>query len=86
MIVHPIDYRYGTPEMKRIWSEESKIKRMIWVEMALLKALAKKGYIDEEIVKKSKKKALKIKVERVKEIEEEIRHDIMALVKAISEV
>ena len=86
MIVHPIDYRYGTPEMKRIWSEESKIKRMIWVEMALLKALAKKGYVDKEIVKKSKKKALKIKVERVKEIEKEIKHDIMSLVKAISEV
>ncbi|RLI79005.1 adenylosuccinate lyase [Archaeoglobales archaeon] len=86
MIVHPIDYRYGTPEMKRIWSEESKIKRMIWVEMALLKALAKKGYVDEKTVKENKKKALKIKVERVKEIEREIKHDIMSLVKAISEV
>lgn len=86
MIVHPIDYRYGTPEMKRIWSEKSKIKRMIWVEIALLKALAKKGYIDEKIVKENKKKALKIKVERVKEIEDEIKHDIMALVKAISEI
>jgi adenylosuccinate lyase len=86
MIVHPIDYRYGTAEMKRIWSEESKIKRMIWVELALLRALAKKGYIDEEKVKKAQEQALKVTPERVKEIEKEIKHDVMALVKAISEV
>ena len=86
MIVHPIDYRYGTKEMKRIWSEESRIRRMIWVEMALLRALAKKGYLDEEKVKKAQKDALKVTPERVKEIEREIRHDVMALVKAISEV
>ncbi len=86
MIVHPIDYRYGTSEMKRIWSEESKIKRMIWVEIALLRALARKGYLDEEKVKKAQEQALKVTPERVKEIEREIRHDVMALVKAISEV
>ncbi|MEM0215126.1 MAG: adenylosuccinate lyase [Archaeoglobaceae archaeon] len=85
-MIHPIEYRYGTKEMKRIWSEDSKIKRMIWVEMALLKALAKKGYLSHEEVDSVRKKALKITPARVKEIEEEIRHDIMALVKAISEV
>ncbi len=86
MIVHPIDYRYGTPEMKRIWSEESRIKRMIWVEIALLRALAKKGYLSEEKVRKAQEEALKVTPQRVKEIEAEIRHDVMALVKAISEV
>lgn len=85
-MIHPIEYRYGTKEMKRIWSEDSKIKRMIWVEMALLKALAKKGYLSHEEVENVRKKALRITPARVKEIEEEIRHDIMALVKAISEV
>jgi adenylosuccinate lyase len=85
MIVHPIDYRYGTKEMKRIWSEESKIKRMIWVEIALLRALAKKGYVDESKVRKAQEQALKVTPARVKEIEMEIRHDVMALVRAISE-
>ncbi len=85
-MIHPIEYRYGTKEMKRIWSEESKIKRMIWVEMALLKALAKKGYLSFEDVEKVRRNALRISPERVKEIEAEIRHDIMALIKAISEV
>lgn len=85
-MIHPIEYRYGTKEMKRIWSEESKIKRTIRVEIALLKALAKKGYLSFEEVERVRKKAIKISPDRVKEIEEEIRHDIMALVKAISEV
>ncbi|TDA30202.1 MAG: adenylosuccinate lyase [Archaeoglobi archaeon] len=85
-MIHPIEYRYGTKEMKRIWSEESKIKRMIWVEVALLKALAKKGYLNFEEVENVRKRAIKINPGRVKEIEEEIRHDIMALVKAMSEV
>jgi adenylosuccinate lyase len=82
-IVHPIDYRYGTPEMKRIWSEESKIKRMIRVEMALLAALSRLGYFEMD-VRGLKRKTLRIKPEDVKAIEAEIKHDIMALVKAIS--
>ena len=86
MIVHPIDYRYGTKEMKRIWSEESRIKRMIRVEIALLKALAKLGYLSEESVKKLAERARRISPERVKEIEAEIKHDVMALVRAIAEV
>ncbi len=85
-MIHPIEYRYGTKEMKRIWSEESKIKRMIRVEIALLKALAKKGYLSDEEAEKVRRNTLKVKAERVKEIEAEIRHDIMALVKAIDEV
>ncbi len=86
MIVHPIDYRYGSEEMKRIWSEESKIRRMIWVELTLLKVLAEKGYISFEDYKVAKENSRRITPERVKEIEAEIKHDVMALVKAISEV
>ncbi|MEM0331514.1 MAG: adenylosuccinate lyase [Archaeoglobaceae archaeon] len=86
MIVHPIDYRYGTKEMRRIWSEESKLKRMIWVEMALLKALAKAGYLSEEEALEAKKRAKAVSLKRVKEIEDEIKHDVMALVKALGEV
>ena len=83
--VHPIDYRYGTEEMKAIWSERSKIERMVLVEIALLKALAKRGYLSEEEVKKAEKAARNVTPEKVKRIEAEIKHDIMALVKAISE-
>ncbi len=86
MIVHPIDFRYGTDEMKRIWSEESRIKRMVWVELALLRVLSEFGYLSTEEYLKAKKQARKITAERVKEIEAEIKHDVMSLVKAIAEV
>ena len=35
MAIHPIEFRYGTPEMKRIWEEENKLQRMLDVESAL---------------------------------------------------
>ena len=28
MAIHPIEFRYGTPEMKNIWEEENKLQRM----------------------------------------------------------
>ncbi len=86
MVVHPIDYRYGTPEMKRIWSEESKIRRMIWVEITLLKVLSELGYLSREEYERAKMESRKITPERVREIEAEIKHDVMSLVKAVSEV
>ena len=29
MAIHPIEFRYGTPEMKRIWEQENKQQRML---------------------------------------------------------
>ena len=29
MAIHPIEFRYGTPEMKRIWEEENKLQKML---------------------------------------------------------
>ena len=28
MAIHPIEFRYGTPEMKKIWEEENKLQKM----------------------------------------------------------
>lgn len=88
MAIHPIDYRYGSGEMKRIWDEENKLQKLLDVEAALARAHAKLGNIPRESAEIIGKRANTnwIKVERVKEIEEEIHHDIMAVVKALSEV
>ena len=32
MAIHPIEFRYGTPEMKRIWEQENKQQRMLDIE------------------------------------------------------
>ncbi len=86
--VHPIDYRYGSEEMRRIWDEENKLQKLLDVEAALAKAHAKLGNIPEESARVISERANTkwVKLERVKEIEAEIQHDIMAVVKALSEV
>ena len=73
MAIHPIDYRYGSEEMRRIFEEESKLQKLLEVEAALARAHAKLGNIPEEAAKEISKKASTkyVKLKRVKEIEEE---------------
>ncbi len=88
MAVHPIDYRYGSEEMRRIWEEENKLQKLLDVEAALARAHARVGNIPEESARVISERANTklVRLERVKEIEAEIHHDIMAVVKALSEV
>jgi len=87
MPIHPIDYRYGSKEMKEIFEEETKLQLMLDVEAALSRAHAKLNHIPEEAAKEISRKANTkiVGLERVKEIEEETKHDIMAVVKALAE-
>ncbi|WP_456420592.1 adenylosuccinate lyase [Thermococcus sp.] len=88
MAVHPIDYRYGSEEMRRIWDEENKLQKLLDVEAALARAHARIGNIPEESARVISERANTkwVKLDRVKEIEAEIHHDIMAVVIALSEV
>ncbi len=88
MAIHPIDYRYGSKEMREIFDEEKRLEQQLRVEAALTEVLAELGKIPREAAKVIKEKANInfVKLERVKEIEEETKHDVMALVKALSEV
>lgn len=85
MAIHPIEYRYGNPEMKAVWSEEARLLKMLAVEIALAKAEAFTGYIPEGKDDKIAAGAGKVILERVKEIEDEIHHDVMAVVLALAE-
>jgi len=85
----PIDSgRYGTPEMRAVFEEENRIQRMLDVEAALAWAHSEVGDIPREdaerIVEVASTKY--VKVNRIKEIELEIKHDVMSLVKALAEV
>lgn len=82
-----MDFRYGREEMKHIFSRASQIQRMLDVEAALALAHSQVGNIpksDAEVIKEKANIRL-VKPDRVDEIEGEIKHDIMALVKALSE-
>jgi adenylosuccinate lyase len=88
MVVSPIDYRYGRMEVKEIFSEKSRIEYMLKIEASLARAEADLNIIPRNYADIIAKHAnlSDVKIERVKEIEREIGHDVMALVKALSEV
>lgn len=76
--------RYSCPEMRKIWEEKNKFKIWLKVEIAICEGWAKLGVIPGAALKEIKKKA-RFEIIRIKEIEEEVRHDLIAFVKAISE-
>jgi adenylosuccinate lyase len=86
--VCPIDYRYGRKELKDIFGETCRLQYLLDVEAALASAHGKVGNIPkgaaDEITHKASTKY--VKAERVKEIELETRHDIMAVTRALAEV
>lgn len=85
--VCPLDYRYGRKEVKEIFGETARLQYLLDVEAALARAHAKVGNISKsdasEITKKASTKF--VKPERVKEIEAETKHDIMAVTRALAE-
>ncbi len=87
MPVCPLEFRYGREEMKRIFDEEVRLQLMLDVEAAIARAHAKVGNIDKEhadiITQKANSQI--VKLERVWEIEKDTNHDIMAMVKALTE-
>ncbi len=88
MPVHPIEYRYFYPEMKSIWTEENKLETWLKVEATLAKVHATLGNIPKSAADEIERKANLnfVKLERVKEIEEDIQHDLMSMVEALTEV
>ncbi len=86
--VCPLDYRYGRKELKEIFGETSKLQFYLDVEAALARAHAAVGNIPKKAAQEISKKASVryVSVDRVKQIEQETRHDLMAVTKALSEV
>ncbi len=87
MPVCPLDFRYGRPEMKRIFDEETRLQKLLEVEAALAQAQAKVGNIKQEhadIIRKTASTRY-VKLERVREIDQQINHEITAIIRALSE-
>ncbi|HOQ81866.1 MAG TPA: adenylosuccinate lyase [bacterium] len=76
--------RYTRKEMAEIWSDETKFKTYLDVEIAVLEAYSELNLIPDEAVKHIKDNA-KINVERIEEIEKITNHDIIAFVEQIGE-
>lgn len=88
MAIHPIEFRYGTEEMREIWETDNKLQKMLEVEAALAEAEADLDIIPKNAALEIKSKASTkfVTSKRVSEIEAETNHDIASIVKALAEV
>jgi adenylosuccinate lyase len=76
--------RYTRPEMGAIWTEQNRFQAWLEVEILACEAWAELGDIPKEDVAKLRANA-SFDINRIKEIEEETRHDVVAFTRAVSE-
>ena len=76
--------RYTRPEMGRIWSDEARLARWLEIELALTDVLAERGEIPATAARKLRADA-RIDPARMRAIEDEVKHDVVAFVSAVAE-
>ena len=76
--------RYSRKEMAKIWELNSKFDYYLQVELAVCDAYAELGTIPKEAAEEIRKKAM-FTVERIDEIEKEVRHDVIAFLTCVNE-
>lgn len=76
--------RYTRPEMGKIWTDENRYNTWLEVEILAVEAWAELGDIPKSDAKKIREQA-GFDVQRILEIEEETRHDVVAFTRAVSE-
>ena len=76
--------RYSREEISKIWDLNTKFDYYLKVELAVCDAYAKLGVISQETADEIRRKA-KFSVERIDEIEREVRHDVIAFLTCVNE-
>lgn len=76
--------RYSLPRMKEIWSDEARMHNWMQIEVLAAEAMSRLGTVPPEAVTQIKQKA-RFDVERVKEIEQRTRHDVVAFIENLAE-
>src|ERR1700751_3415766 len=71
--------------MARIWSDENRFRTWLAVEVAATATLAEAGLVPKDRAKGIKERA-DFRVERIHEIEAEVRHDVIAFTTAVAEI
>jgi len=74
--------RYSRPQMKRVWSDETKFGKWLKVEIAVCEAWAELGVIPREAVPKIK--LARVNIKRMEEILKETHHDMTAFLGSVS--
>src|SRR6202012_5317283 len=76
--------RYTRPEMGRIWSDANKYQCWLTVEIAASQALAKFGLVPQPAADAIRDRGA-FTVDRINEIEAEVRHDVIAFTTTVAE-
>ncbi len=76
--------RYTRDEMGRLWTLESKYQKWLEVEIAVCEAWAELGEIPQEALKTIKERA-GFDVKRIDEIEQTVKHDVIAFLTSVAE-
>jgi adenylosuccinate lyase len=76
----PLDFRYGRPEVRELFSREARLERCLRVEAALATAQAKVGVVPPEAARSGR-----VTLARVDALERELKHDIMAVARSLAE-
>ena len=81
----PLTWRYGSDQMRKVWSEAEKrrLMRRLWV--ALAEAQFEAGLVTALQVADLRARQDHIDIQRAQQIEEEIRHDLMAEIRTYAE-
>ena len=76
--------RYSLPEIANIWSDENRFSIWLKIEILAVEALSNVGIIPKSALANIKETA-KFDVARILEIEEEVKHDVIAFLTNVSE-
>jgi adenylosuccinate lyase len=77
--------RYTRPEMARIWSDENRFRTWLAVEVAATETLAAAGIVPKDAAKAIRARA-GFNVDRIFQIEAEVKHDVIAFTTAVAEI
>ena len=76
--------RYSRKEIKSIWEDKNRYSIWLQIELAAAEAMEKMNMIPKGVSKKVRSKA-KINVKRILQIEEKVKHDVIAFLTSITE-
>ncbi len=84
----PLEFRYGRTQVRALFSREARLGRALRVEAALAATEAELGMIPAPAAREVEAAvaAGKVRLERVDELERTLKHDVMAMARALAEV
>ncbi|UCF71820.1 MAG: adenylosuccinate lyase [Deltaproteobacteria bacterium] len=76
--------RYTLPRMGKIWKPSNRFAKWLQIEILVCEAMAKEGVVPRKSLENIKKKA-NFSIDRIKEIEAEVKHDVIAFLTNVEE-